>query len=211
MTDNTPKTQRQNIKKKPRKRASRGALIILAFVFILSAGARIVSGTGAAIARELTELSQAGSPTNLPSNASQQCETDETLAFLLDDLRAREALIEGQELELDRKMKAFELARSQISESMLALEQAESRLASTMSVAKDASEGDLAKLTAVYENMKPKEAAALFEQMSPDFAAGFLGRMRSDAAATIMAGLKPETAYSVSVILAGRNANAPSE
>ena len=45
--------------------------------------------------------------------------------------------------------------------------------------------------------------------MEPDFAAGFLGRMRPDAAAAVMAGLTPETAYSISVILAGRNATAP--
>ena len=47
------------------------------------------------------------------------------------------------------------------------------------------------------------------EEMEPSFAAGFLARMRSDVAAGIMAGLKPETAYTISVILAGRNAKAP--
>ena len=57
--------------------------------------------------------------------------------------------------------------------------------------------------------MKPKDAAALFEEMSPEFAAGFLGLMRADAAALIMTGLEPTTAYSISVILAGRNANVP--
>jgi flagellar motility protein MotE (MotC chaperone) len=57
--------------------------------------------------------------------------------------------------------------------------------------------------------MKPKDAAALFEEMDPGFAAGFLGRMRAVAAASVMAGLSPQTAYSVSVIMAGRNANAP--
>ena len=53
------------------------------------------------------------------------------------------------------------------------------------------------------------EAAALFEEMDPRFAAGFLGRMPAPAAAAIMAGLSPKTAYSFSVLLAGRNANAP--
>ena len=78
-----------------------------------------------------------------------------------------------------------------------------------MAYADTAAEGDLARLTAVYENMKPKDAAALFEEMDPDFAAGFLGRMRADSAAGIMAGLSPPVAYSVSVLLAGRNANVP--
>jgi hypothetical protein len=33
--------------------------------------------------------------------------------------------------------------------------------------------------------------------------------MRSEAAAGIMAGLSPQAAYSISVIMAGRNADAP--
>jgi flagellar motility protein MotE (MotC chaperone) len=45
--------------------------------------------------------------------------------------------------------------------------------------------------------------------MDPDFAAGFLGRMRPAAAAGIMAGLSPQKAYTISVLLAGRNAQAP--
>ena len=79
----------------------------------------------------------------------------------------------------------------------------------TLSLADEASEKDILRLTSVYENMKPKDAAILFEQMEPNFAAGFLGRMRPDIAAEILSGLSPEVAYSISVILAGRNANVP--
>ncbi|NHX27768.1 hypothetical protein HA397_27890, partial [Escherichia coli] len=85
---------------------------------------------------------------------------------------------------------------------------AEDSLRATLTLAETAAESDLARLTAVYENMKPKDAAGLFEQMSPDFAAGFMGMMRPDAAAQIMAALDPATAYSISVVLAGRNARA---
>jgi flagellar motility protein MotE (MotC chaperone) len=74
-----------------------------------------------------------------------------------------------------------------------------------------AAEDDLSRLTSVYENMKPKEATEVFARMAPEFAAGFLGRMRPDAAALILSGLDPDKAYSISVLLAGRNANAPVE
>ena len=84
-------------------------------------------------------------------------------------------------------------------------------LADTISVADSAAEEDLSQLTAVYENMKPADAAALFETMEPDFSAGFVGRMRPEVAAAIMALLAPETAYAISAILAGRNANAPTQ
>jgi flagellar motility protein MotE (MotC chaperone) len=57
--------------------------------------------------------------------------------------------------------------------------------------------------------MKPKDAAAIFESMDVTFAAGFLARMNRDAAARLMAGLSAEKAYSISVVMAGRNARAP--
>ena len=57
--------------------------------------------------------------------------------------------------------------------------------------------------------MDAGDAAALFTQMDPSFAAGFLGRMQSDAAAGVLAELDPAVAYSISVLLATRNATPP--
>jgi flagellar motility protein MotE (MotC chaperone) len=101
--------------------------------------------------------------------------------------------------------------RKEILQKLEALEDAEARLSGTISRVETGAEDDISRLTAVYENMKPKEAAELFSQMAPDFAAGFLARMRPDAAAAIMAGLTPRAAYAISVVLAGRNAGAPRE
>jgi len=64
-------------------------------------------------------------------------------------------------------------------------------------------------LTQVYETMNSADAAALFSQMDPGFAAGFLARMQSDAAAGVLAELDPAIAYSISVLIATRNASAP--
>jgi flagellar motility protein MotE (MotC chaperone) len=57
--------------------------------------------------------------------------------------------------------------------------------------------------------MDAADAAALFSQMDPGFAAGFLGRMQADAAAGVMAELDPGVAYTISVLIATRNASAP--
>ena len=98
-----------------------------------------------------------------------------------------------------------------VGEQIARLSAAETSLRQVMSLAEGAAEGDVAQLTAVYAAMKPKEAAAVFEEMDPAFAAGFLGRMKPDAAAQIVAGLSPGKAYSISVILAGRNVGTPTE
>ena len=102
-------------------------------------------------------------------------------------------------------------AEAEITDRLAQLQAAQTSLADTISVADSAAEEDLGQLTAVYENMKPQDAAALFETMEPDFSSGFMGRMRPEIAAAIMAQLQPETAYAISAILAGRNANVPTE
>ena len=111
--------------------------------------------------------------------------------------------------ELDAREQTLALVEASIAEDLQRLEQAEAELRATMAAADQAAENDIGRLTAVYENMKPKDASALFQAMEPAFAAGFLGRMRPEAAAKILAGLEPQAAYTISAILAGRNARAP--
>ena len=106
-------------------------------------------------------------------------------------------------------MAALALADAAITKRLAELQTAETDLKKTMTIADGAAEKDIAGLTAVYEAMRPADAAALFQTMAPEFAAGFLGRMRPDAAAAVLAGMKPDKAYSISVLIAGRNALAP--
>jgi flagellar motility protein MotE (MotC chaperone) len=171
-----------------------------------SAVLRLGSGTGQAIAREIAppkvkseELSQA-----LPPSTAD-------LGAMLTAFQRREAEIEIREQKIQDRMQALALAERTIDQKLSALIEAEENLRATLTLADGASENDLARLTSVYENMKSKDAAALFEEMAPGFAAGFLGRMRPEAAAGIMAGLSPQVAYTVSVVLAGRNANVPKQ
>ncbi len=108
-------------------------------------------------------------------------------------------------------MQALTIAESEIQQKIVELGDAEAALSDLMAVASTAAEDDLNRLTQVYENMKAQDAAALFETMEPAFSSGFLGRMRPESAAAIMTNLTPETAYLISLVLAGRNANAPVE
>lgn len=189
---------------RPRRRA---ALFVIAGLLAASGLVRIGAGTGQALAREFEELTAVNSAPAAPA----ECPAPPELGALLAALEARETRIVAAEEALADRMQALALAERKIEENLAALTEAEAALADTMAYADRAAEDDLTRLTSVYEAMKPKEAAALFETMEPDFAAGFLGRMRPDAAAAIFAGLSPEMAYTISVVLAGRNANAPTE
>lgn len=200
------------MKRKMPKRSwasGRGALTLVALVLISSAILRL-SGTGAAIALELKEQLDSSGDQHATSDNDVKDLTPE-LIQLLADAKEREARLRDREAKLEARIQALALIESAVAEDLQRLEKAEENLRVTMSQADKAAETDIGQLTAVYENMKPDQAAALFEKMEPSFAAGFLGRMRSDAAAAILAGLDPDLAYSISVVLAGRNADVPRE
>ncbi len=188
---------------RPRKRAGRGALVILALLFACSGALRMGAGVGVALA--------SGPETPVDGMAAAPLTCPEPPLALADALRKRADHIAVQEAALADRMAALALAESAIEGRISEMAAVEAQLAATLSLADGAAEDDLARLTAVYEAMKPKDAAALFETMAPEFAAGFLGRMRPDAAAAVMTGLSPEAAYGISVLLAGRNALVPKE
>lgn len=193
--------------KRRRMNFGRSALWTIAVLMAASAVIRFGVGPGQALAKEVAALRQE----DQLAGQSSPCTTDEELSSLLDAVLAREKAVAAQEAELADRRQTLDLAEQQIRRNLTQLEEAELRLSQTIARAETASEDDLSRLTTVYENMKPKDAALLFQAMSPEFAAGFIGRMRPDAAAQVMTGLTPESAYSISVVLAGRNAHLPSK
>lgn len=195
-------------KQKKKRKGSRGALILITGFFLASGLLRLGSGTGSAIAREVEALTNnEKEETNVP----QACESSDGIGDLLLAIKQREARVLEQEESLANRLQALGVAEVSMKKNLAALIEAESNLKATMALADTAAEDDLSSLTTVYENMKAKDAVPLFEEMDPQFSAGFLGRMRPDAAASILAGLTPAKAYSISVILAGRNAQVPTE
>lgn len=180
-------------------RPGRGALFILA-LFLAAAGAlRLGSGIGLAIA------GTAEAP-SVPEHPQDCGPPPEALAAAL---KAREDEVIAKEVALADRKAAIALADAAITKRLQELTSAEDNLKQVLAIADGAAEQDLSRLTAVYEAMKPTDAAAIFAAMDPDFAAGFLGRMQPGSAAAVLAGMTPEQAYAISALIAGRNARAP--
>lgn len=204
------------------RRAGRSVLGIIAGLLIASALVRVGIGTGQAVARATDDM-QPGiaqdvseGRSNVPAMAAmaEDFPTEMSpieVSNMVAAFQAREARLAAREAALEDRLTALRVADQQITEKLAKLEAAEEQLRATIALADTASKDDLDRLTLVYENMKPKGAAALFEEMDPNFAAGFLARMRPESAAEIMAGLSPEAAHLFSVVLAGRNANVPQQ
>ena len=187
---------------KLRKKTNRGSLMVL--VVIMAAGGVLRLGSG--IGQALALTAEANVPDGI-GNAPVVCPAPPVA--LAAALKEREDQVKTDEKTMLERAAALDLAKLVIDKRMAELEKAEQDLRATLALADGAAESDLAKLTEVYQNMKPKDAAAIFETMEPDFAAGFVGRMRPESAAALMADLQPGTAYTISVLLAGRNSSAP--
>lgn len=206
--------QRREVKSRNKSANSgRGVLMIVALLLVASGASRLASGSGAAIALEMKEKVEKALAANGQTKQSDNPVVDVTpeLLALLQEAQQRKAALDVREADLEVRLQSLALAEQVIREDIARLEEAEEKLRATMAAADQAAESDINSLTAVYENMKSDQAAALFQLMEPSFAAGFLSRMRADAAAAILAGLTPDLAYSISVVLAGRNADVPRE
>lgn len=187
-----------------RRWLGRGSLWAIVLLFITSGTIRIVESDGLALARGTIDPAP-----HDDTPPDQDCATEPDLMALQRELQAREArVIENEGLLRDREQ-ALQQAETRINRRLEDLVAAEEKLARTVSIADGAADEDVARLVSVYESMKPKEAAPLFSEMAPEFAAGFLARMHPAAAAAVMANLDPKEAYTISVIMAGRNAGAP--
>lgn len=191
------------------RRAQKGTLAIIGTLMLLSAGLRLATEAGQVIASESLQRVGAPSPEE-PATVLDLARPDQ-LSAALEAIKKREARLIERETEIDSRESSVSAAEAAIQQELVKLQDAEQSLRDTIALASAAAEDDLAQLTNVYANMKPKQAAALFEQMDSNFAAGFLARMPPDSAARILAGMPPEKAYEISVFLAGRNADVPLE
>jgi flagellar motility protein MotE (MotC chaperone) len=177
----------------------RGSLMIVALLLATSGALRVGEGVGTALANSAAE-----------STAPPEVQTcPETPSALAEAFRAKEAALSAREATLEDRMAALALSEAAVSKRIEEMTSVEAELKKTMKIADGAAEADLARLTAVYEAMKPADSAKVFSKMAPEFAAGFLGRMNPGSAAAVLAGMPPDEAYSISVLIAGRNALVP--
>jgi flagellar motility protein MotE (MotC chaperone) len=130
---------------------------------------------------------------------------------LLKAIQEREAQLDAEERRLADRQQTLHVAETKLKEQLEAFARAQKNLEQTLALADQAAEKDIARMTTVYENMKPAEAARIFERMDVKFAAGLLARMRPDLAAEVLTGMNADAAYAVTLTIASRNAAVPKQ
>lgn len=194
-----------------------GALVVLSACFVASAilragevvaelpaggddgfGNPLPSATGGAA----TSATNSASPGEAATGGPTPSELMKELQRQREGLAAREAEIAARE----QTLRALDKRLNSRLEEMRA---AREKLEQVAALVDDAAGKDVRRLAEMYQQMKPKQAGQIFNAMAPSFAAGFIAEMRPDAAALIMANMEADKAYAVSLLIAGRNVQAP--
>jgi flagellar motility protein MotE (MotC chaperone) len=181
-----------------------GGVALIVACFIGSAALRVTE-SGAAIAQEIGAMAHSGSAVDAAPTPSGAGGADALLAAI----QERSAQLEAEEARLADRAQTLAVAETRLAEQLAALEQARANLEATLAIADQAAERDIDRMTVVYENMKPAEAARIFERMDVTFAAGLLARMRPELAAQVLSGMNADVAYAVTLTIASRNGRAP--
>lgn len=182
-------------------------LPVIAAILTMAASIKVVQGVGGAMAQ--MPLPAPAVPAAMPGGEVLAATLERVTADLVLDLRQREEALAERAARVEARIAELSALQEQLAAQIADLDAAEQRLQATMALADQAAESDLQRLTAVFEVMRPEQAAQVVSEMAPEFAAGLIGRLQPPTAAAIMAGLEPRVAYGLAAILAGRNANVP--
>lgn len=185
--------------------AAIGGIGLIVVCFLGSAALRLTEN-GVAFAQEIGALTQ-GAEAAPESSAmpAQAADADGLLA----SIRTRSDQIAAEEARLADRAQTLAVAETRLAEQLAALEEARANLEATLAMADQAAERDIERMTVVYENMKPAEAARIFERMDVSFAAGLMARMKPEVAALVLAGMNADAAYAVTLTIASRNTRVP--
>ncbi|UXU75885.1 MULTISPECIES: MotE family protein [unclassified Paracoccus (in: a-proteobacteria)] len=113
---------------------------------------------------------------------------------LAETLRERALRIDRYMQDIQRRKAELAVAEKQLTERLIELRKLNQRLDNDRQGARRSQNDDIARLIAVYDQMKPEQAAQVLANLPPDFAAQILARVQPQTGARIMAAIEPATA-----------------
>ncbi len=110
---------------------------------------------------------------------------------LADRLRQRGIAVDRALADLDRRKQELAAAEARIKTRLDALKAAKAALSDVRGARADGTAAGIERLIAVYDAMKPAEAATILAALPPDFAAEILMRVQPETGARIIARIDP--------------------
>ena len=128
------------------------------------------------------------------------------IVALVEELRIREDRIKKALAELDNNKAEIAAARATLTAELRRLKEAGPAISHSRTSTQRAMEADVARLVAVYEAMKPKEAAAVLSSLPASFSAEILMRVNPETGARIIAAIAPDKAAVLTTYMGARSA-----
>ena len=154
----------------------------------------------------LSPSATAAAPPPAAADLMAGCGDIAEVVALVEELRIREDRIKKALAELDNKKAEIASARASITAELRRLKDAGPSISKSRTSNQRAVDDDVARLVAVYEAMKPKEAAAVLSSLPANFSAEILMRVNPETGARIIAAIAPEKAAILTTYMGARSA-----
>lgn len=128
----------------------------------------------------------------------------ETEIELLQSLASRRQELEQREKTLEEKEALLKAAETRVEEKVARLEEVQGKVEALLGQYDDEEQHKLDNLVAIYEKMKPKDAARIFEQLDMEVLLSVVTRMKERITAPILAEMRPDRAQQITVRMAER-------
>ena len=129
---------------------------------------------------------------------TQQIQSPDVLAALA----SRRKTLDARQADLDMREKLLAAAEARLDGKIAELKTLKAEIDEVFKTEESRGEAKLVSLVKVYENMKPKDAAAVFEQLDMSVLLDLLDRMNERKMAAVLAAMDPARAQAVTVALA---------
>ena len=121
---------------------------------------------------------------------------------LLQNLTKRRNELDEREKELEMKSKVLDATELRITNKVNEMKVLQAELTRVVAQYKQQQNGEIKSLVKIYENMKPKDAAAIFNEMEMPILLEVIDKMSERKVAPILAGMDPKRARDVTQELA---------
>ncbi|MFV0386986.1 MotE family protein [Paracoccus sp. (in: a-proteobacteria)] len=140
-----------------------------------------------------------------PSGLMQGCGDVPEAVALAGELRDRALRIERYMQAIDTRKAELAEAEASLTRKLVELKGQKSGIQSRRAGASAAIRSDIDRLIAVYDQMKPAEAAVILTNLPPDFAAEILMRVQPETGARIIAAVEPRKAALLTAEMGARS------
>ncbi|MDT1063150.1 hypothetical protein RM190_14830 [Paracoccus sp. CPCC 101403] len=155
-----------------------------------------LAGGVMALAAAVQAVSLAGGLSRLSAHAEpaallEGCSDVPEAVALAQTLHQRGQRIERYLQDIERRKAELASAESQLTQKLVELRRIRQQLRDQDQTAGQVQTDDIARIIALYDQMKPEQAAMVLSNLPPDFAAQILVRVEPQTGARIMASVEP--------------------